>query len=55
MTSIYFCKLCDFECGRNRDIENHLIYAHGSELIGIFEVNDDEFVVIPKNRELLAE
>jgi hypothetical protein len=47
LTSIYFCKLCEFEARRERDISYHLLSEHGDELFGIFEMDDDAFVMIP--------
>jgi hypothetical protein len=47
LTIIYFCKLCEFEAHRERDISYHLMVEHGDELVGIFEVDDDAFIMIP--------
>ncbi len=53
MTTIYFCKLCNYESSRERDVREHLFYNHRDELWGMFEVNDDEWVMLPERKELL--
>jgi hypothetical protein len=52
LTTIYFCKLCGFECGRERDIRDHLFYQHYDDLYGVFEVDDDVCVRLYPDEEL---